>query len=101
MNHKTIKRLQEAYGYSELQSLINSGEGWKFEGSYGRAMMDGLKSGMCMLPKVAHYDYYENRIPSRDELKKGTQGTYQNCLRFWQGVEDGSIYLETEDHEIQ
>ncbi len=96
MNYHTIKRLQKEYGYSDLQESINCGDGWKREGSYGRAMMYSLESGMCMLPKVAHFDYYGNRIPSRDDLKKGTKGTYQNCLRFWQGVEEGSIYLESE-----
>ena len=97
MNYKTIKRMQEDYGYSELQSMIDSGSAWKMEGSYGRMAMDSLRSGMCMLPKEPKRDYYGNYIPSRDYLKKGTQGTYQNCIRFWEGVESGSIFLECED----
>jgi hypothetical protein len=36
-----------------------------------------------MLPKQVHFDYYGNRIPSRDELKKGSKGTYQNAVKFW------------------
>jgi hypothetical protein len=45
--------------------------------------MAALESGECMLPKQAHFDYYGNRIPSRDELKKGSKGTYQNAVKFW------------------
>lgn len=62
----------------------------------GRAAMSSLESGICMLPKEPKRDYYGNRIPSRDELQKGSKGTFQNCAQFWQGVEDGSIYLEKE-----
>ena len=89
-----INRLQKEYGYSEMQDLINSGLAWKMEGSIGRQAMGCLESGACMLPKVSHSDYYGNRIPSRDELKKGTKGTYQNCKDFWTKVDEGEIYLE-------
>jgi hypothetical protein len=94
MNYKQIRVIQEHYGYGELQRMINTGDAWNMEGSYGRSAMSSLNSGVCMLPKEVTFDYYGNRLPSRDELKKGTKGTYQNCKRFWDGVEDGSIYLE-------
>ena len=96
MNYRSIIKLQKDYGYNELQDMINSGLAWKMEGSYGRMAMQSLEQGMCMLPKESKVDYYGNRIPSRNDLKKGTKGTYQNCLSFWNGVEDGSIYLEDE-----
>ena len=83
MNIKTIAKLQKETGVSELQGWINSGVAWKMEGSVGRAAMDAITSGACMLPKQAHFDYYGNRIPSRDELKEGTKGTYQNAVKFW------------------
>ena len=28
--------------------------------------------------------------------KEGSKGSYKNCSDFWEGVEDGSIFLEKE-----
>lgn len=100
MNYNRIKSLQKEYGYDEMQAMIDSGNAWRMEGSYGRAAMGCLESGACMLPKVVHSDYYGNRIPSRTELKEGTKGTYQNAKRFWERVESGEIYLEHEENCI-
>jgi hypothetical protein len=83
MNIKKIAKAQKEMGVNELQEWINSGIAWKMEGSVGRAAMAALESGECMLPKQANFDYYGNRIPSRDELKKGSKGTYQNAVKFW------------------
>ena len=83
MYHKTIKSLQKTYGVDRLQDMINTGNAWRMEGSYGRSAMDALQTGMCMLPKTAHFDFYGNRVPSRDDLQKGSKGTYQNSVRFW------------------
>jgi hypothetical protein len=83
MNIKKIAKAQKEMGVNELQEWINLGIAWKMEGSVGRAAMAALESGECMLPKQAHFDYYGNRIPSRDELKKGSKGTYQNAVKFW------------------
>ncbi len=96
MNYNAIKTMQKSYGYDGLQSSINDGSIWKMQGSAGRGAMSSLESGMCMLPKECKYDYYGNRVPSRDDLKAGTKGTFKNCQRFWQGVKDGSIFLEEE-----
>lgn len=60
-----------------MQRRINAGSIWLFEGSAGREAMDLLEAGYCMLPKRATRDYWGNRIPSRDELKPGTKGTWQ------------------------
>ena len=49
----------------------------------GRKAMELLESGACMLPKKSFTDYYGNRIPSRDDLKQGSKGTYLNAIRFW------------------
>jgi hypothetical protein len=94
MNIKKIKLLQSEYGYSEMQDMINSGIAWKMEGSIGRKAMSLLECGACMLPEEMHKDYYGNTIPSREMLKEGTKGTLSNSQRFWQGVEDGSIFIE-------
>lgn len=91
MNTQRITTLQKTYGFIGAQAMINSGDGWKLEGSVGRHLMDLLEAGICMLPKKANFDYYGNRIPSRDDLKKGTKGTYQNCSNFWKKVESGQI----------
>lgn len=83
MNIQTIRRHQQEQGYDQWQHLIDNGSIWHFEGSMGREAMHLLEVGACMLPKVAHRDYYGNRIPSRDELKEGTKGTYKNCVRYY------------------
>lgn len=60
-----------------MQRAINGGMAWSFQGSYGRAMMDALKSGVCMLGKHSARDYYGNYIPARDEVKAGSFGSYE------------------------
>lgn len=60
-----------------MQRAINGGSAWSFQGSYGRAMMDALKSGVAMLGKHSARDYYGNYIPARDEVKAGTFGSYE------------------------
>jgi hypothetical protein len=92
-----ITKLQEQYGLKQMQDLINNGECWKFEGSYGRAAMNTLESGQCMLPEEQYQDYYGNTVPSRTELREGTKGTLLNCQRFWQKVLDGDIELEMDE----
>lgn len=83
MNYQTIKTHQREQGYDQMQFLIDSGNVWKMEGAVGREAMHLLECGACMLPKKAYRDYYGNYIPSRDELKQGTKGTYQNSVKFY------------------
>lgn len=78
-----IKKAQKSISVDTLQGLINNGQAWKMEGYIGRHCMDALRSGMCMLPKKAFYDYYGNKVPSRDEVKKGGMGTYLNTLNYY------------------
>jgi hypothetical protein len=84
MNHNTIKKLQKVNGFYEMQQMINNGMAWKMEGSVGRQAMYLLEVGACMLPKKTHRDFYGNMIPSRDDLKAGTKGTYKNTVSFYQ-----------------
>jgi hypothetical protein len=86
MNWKTIKKLQEQYGYAELQKLITTGIAWRMEGSIGRSAMSALQSGACMLPKESFFDAYGSKIPSRDMLKEGSTGTYQNSVKFYSSI---------------
>ena len=59
----------------KLQVLINSGMAWKLEGAVGRACMDAIKSGDCMLGETHHNDFYGNRVPARHEMQDGVFGT--------------------------
>ena len=53
MKYFRIKQLQYAYGYDQLQNLIDTGAAWTLEGSFGRAAMDALESGLvCYLPQA-------------------------------------------------
>jgi hypothetical protein len=71
---------EEDYYYS-LQKAINSGSAWSFQGSYGRAMMDAIKAGYCMLGRDQARDYYGNTIPARDDVKPGTPGSYDYVIK--------------------
>ena len=92
MNHNTIKSLQKEHGFDGLQELINNGHAWNLEGSVGRSAMGALESGACMLPKERRMDAYCNIVPSRDELKAGTKGTYKNSVRFWTEAEEEGYF---------
>ena len=72
---------QEEY-YTAIQRAINSGTGWKMQGSYGRTMMDAVKSGYCMLGIHRAQDYYGNTIPSRDDVEEGTKGSYEYVIEM-------------------
>jgi hypothetical protein len=61
--------------FLSLQRAINSGM-WGMQGSYGRAMMEAIKAGYCMLGTKSARDYYGNVIPSRNDVKPGTKGSY-------------------------
>lgn len=56
-----------------LQRAINSGM-WGLQGSYGRAMMGAIESGVCMLGPRPARDYFGNYIPSRDQVQEHTKG---------------------------
>jgi len=58
-----------------MQELINSGQCWHLQGSYGRAAMDMIKQGYCMLGETGHKDYYGNYVPSKYEVQAGTKGS--------------------------
>ena len=97
MNLEQIIDLQVSYGYTSMQDMINSGQAWQMEGSIGRAAMDLLESGACMLPLTPHSDAYGNRVPSRDMLQGGSKGTLENSIRFWERVETGEIELDMDE----
>lgn len=60
--------------YAAIQEAINAGA-WSVQGSYGRAMMDAIESGRCMLGHHESSDYYGNFIPNRYQVAAGTKGS--------------------------
>jgi hypothetical protein len=67
---------EEEY-FSALQRAINSGDGWKLQGSYGRSMMDAIEAGKCLLGHNRCRDYWGNMIPGRYDVKPGTKGSVE------------------------
>jgi len=65
--------------YLAMQRTINSGM-WGMQGSHGRAMMEAISAGLCMLGKDEARDYYGNPVPSREQVKAGTKGSYDFVL---------------------
>jgi hypothetical protein len=84
-----ITEMQESYGLTHAQDMVNNGSIWGFEGSVGRAANNMLESGALMLPQQRNTDYWGNTVPSRDDLVDGTKGTLGRSQMFWQLVEDG------------
>jgi hypothetical protein len=78
--------------YLAMQRAINAGA-WSLQGSYGRAMMDAISVGLCMLGRDQYRDYYGNTIPSRDDVKPGTKGSYQFLIDE-RGLEWADLMLE-------
>lgn len=88
MNYQTVKKLQKQHGFANMQRLIDSGDVWKMEGSMGREASLMLEMGACFLPKTPKRDYYGNRIPSRDEVKAGTKGSWKNSVNYFSRLTD-------------
>ena len=66
-----------------LQCAINSGTAWSMQGSYGRAMIDAIEDGVCLLGRASARDYWGHYIPSRDEVQAGTKGSYDYVVERW------------------
>lgn len=66
----------------ELQDLINSGTAWKLEGSVGRAAMEAIEAGECVLGEEGHKDYWGNYVPSRYEVQPGTKGSVEYAAKM-------------------
>ena len=79
--------------YNVVQAAINSGTAWSLQGAYGREMMAAITNGFCLLGKTGATDYWGNYIPSRDDVKPGTKGSYDYVVRLqgetWANTIDG------------
>ena len=76
MTHKEMLRqvlASQDESERELQRLIDGGV-WGLEGYMGRAMMQAINEGVCVLGPEPVWDYWGNRIPSRNEVKPSTKG---------------------------
>ena len=58
-----------------FQELVNNGQAWRLQGSYGRAAMDMIERGFITLGDKGHHDYYGNYVPSKHEVEPGTKGS--------------------------
>jgi hypothetical protein len=87
------------YPVAFLQNLIDNGEGWMSESAMGRAVVQALEDGTCVLGTVAQRDYHGRVVPARADVEPGAKGSleYANRLRAERGdpllVEspDGSV----------
>ena len=78
-NIETEAEVDDQEYYASIQRAINGGM-WSLQGSYGRAMMQAISDGWCLLGTSSAIDYYGNRIPARTEVKEGTKGSPQFVL---------------------
>lgn len=62
-----------------MQRMVNAGE-WSLQGSFGRTMMAAIEAGDVLLGRQRAHDYYGNTIPSRDDVRDGTKGSYSYVL---------------------
>ena len=74
-NIETDDEVSPAEYYQSIQRAINAGM-WSMQGSYGRAMMDAINDGKCLLGLKDARDYWGNTIPSRLHVKEGTKGSW-------------------------
>lgn len=70
----------------DLQTLIDNGMAWRLEGSVGRAAMNAIEIGACVLGEVGYRDYWGNYIPSRHEVTPGTLGSLEYAEALGWGV---------------
>lgn len=67
----------EATALRAYQRTIDSGEAWVLDGSWGRAAMACIDSGLCALGLTRQHDYWGNTIPSRFDVVPGTKGSVE------------------------
>jgi hypothetical protein len=69
---------------SGLQGLIDSGSAWRLEGALGRAAMDALRAGACVLPPTPQPDAYGSLTPSYElvEDRVGSPGSVANAEAY-------------------
>lgn len=79
--------------YAAMQRQINAGS-WGLQGSHGRAMMQSINGGYCMLGTKRAKDYYGNTIPARDDVMDGTKGSREFVVEHM--GEDWAKHMEAQ-----
>lgn len=85
--------LDEAGQIVMFQQMINNGQAWHLQGSYGRAAMDLIESGQCVLGREGCRDYWGNYVPGRDEVEPGTKGSLEYAAELY-GAEHAEMLDE-------
>lgn len=87
------------YPVAFLQHLIETGEGWKWEGAISNAIVRALDDGTCVLGTRAQRDYHNNVVPARSDVAPGAKGSlaYANRLRADRGAQ---LLVEAADGTI-
>ena len=67
--------LDELESAQAMQGMINSGDAWRMEGSFGRSAMSAIEAGHCMLGPRMVRDFWGTPVPGRDDVKPGTEGS--------------------------
>jgi hypothetical protein len=62
---------------SMFQRMINTGDIWSLQGSYGRTARDLIDTGWCVLGESPTIDHYGNPVPSRHDVTAGTPGSIE------------------------
>lgn len=65
--------LSEEETIALFQELINTGQAWLLQGSYGSMAASLIEAGLCTLGETAHRDYYGNYVPSKHEVQLSSQ----------------------------
>lgn len=91
--YKDVLSVEDGEGDdAALQRIINRGM-WSLQGSFGRTMMAAIEEGRCLLGPAPARDYWGNFIPSRDQVKPGTKGSWQYVAERF-GEEHANAMLE-------
>jgi hypothetical protein len=96
---RSLQDGRDHYPVAFLQNLVDNGEGWQSESELGRAIVQALEDGTCVLGPVAQRDYNGHVVPARSDVAPGAKGSldYANRLRAGRGDprlvenEDGTV----------
>jgi len=68
---------------ADLQRWIDNGQAWHTAGSIGRACMQAMQVGACMLGSRRQRDAYGNTVPSYRDVQAGSKGSLELACEYW------------------
>lgn len=99
VKEKFIRERQQDFPHIKMmQEWIDNGYVWSMEGSVGREAMRGLKCGMYFLPNESFTNPYGQHIPSREEIRIGTDGSLDNAYDFYN--DDNNLWELELEHDF-